>query len=79
MTKWKEGRSALVVRLEEEVIQALREEAERTYGPPVRGSSGGASRLVRSWIYQKLGREAPPEWGDKNPTLNAKRRADKSK
>lgn len=81
MAQQAQGKPALVIRLPQETIDKLKARAAELYGPPARGQSGGASRLVRALIYQELGEEPPPEFGSKNPERNRKlreRRARKS-
>jgi len=58
------GKPALVVKLPQEVIEELKALGEERFGPRKPGQSGGASRLVREWIFEKLGRPAPDEWGE---------------
>lgn len=58
------GRPALVVALPQDVIEELKALGEERFGPRKPGQSGGASRLVREWIFEKLGRPAPDEWGE---------------
>lgn len=74
MVRQATGKPKLVLRLPQEVIDLLMERAEQVYGPAARGSSGGASRLARTFIYQGLALEPPPEFGSKNPERNRKLR-----
>lgn len=60
------GKPSLVIRLPKEVIDLLMVRAEEKFGPVQKARAGGASRLVREWIYQGLGLEQPSEWGEKN-------------
>jgi len=79
MVQQDKGRPKLCIRLPQEVIDLLMERARQEY-PQVRGSSGGASRLVRDWIYEKLEIERPTEWGEseleRNRKLRERRRAE---
>ena len=58
------GRPVLVLRLPQEIIDNLKFLGEEKFGPRRGSRSGGASRLVRTWIYEKLGIDPPPEWGE---------------
>lgn len=73
MVRQDRGRPKLCIRLPQEVIDLLKERGSEAY-PDVRGSSGGASRLVRDWIYERLAIERPAEWGESDPERNLKRR-----
>lgn len=64
MVKRKRGRPVLCIAFPQEVIDLLHERGREVYGPGGRGTSGGASRLVRAWVYEKLGIEPPAEWGE---------------
>lgn len=64
MVTHKKGRPVLCIALPQEVIDLLKERGREIYGPGFRGASGGASRLVRTWIYEGLGLEQPAEWGE---------------
>lgn len=78
MTKRKVGSPALLVRMPQEVIDLLKARAEEEFGPvPTAGGAraGGASKLVRRLVYEFLGIEPPPEWGERNPEHAAYQRA----
>jgi len=77
MVKRAVGKFEFAVRLDQEVFYLLQARATEIYGEHRHGSSGGASRLVRAWIHEKLGLPPPVEWGDKNPERNKKLRAKK--
>ena len=64
MVRQSSGKPALVVKLPQEVIEELKALGEERFGPRKPGQSGGASRLVREWIFEKLGRPGPDEWGE---------------
>lgn len=68
----------LCFRLDQEVFDLLQQRAHEEYGPSVQGSSGGASKLARRYVYQGLGLPLPTEWGQKNPERNKKLRAKKA-
>ena len=53
-----EGRPALKVRLEPEVIEALRQRAEELW-PHQNGRGGGAAHLLRVLAYRELGLPEP--------------------
>lgn len=54
------GKPHLTLRLEPEVMEALRERA----GAGTRGTSGGVARYVRALIYEHLGLSMPVQYGD---------------
>jgi hypothetical protein len=59
------GKPSLVIRLPQEIIDKLKALGVARFGPRRGSRSGGASRLVRTWIYEKLGIDPPPpEWGE---------------
>ena len=64
MVRQSSGKPALIIRLPQEIIDKLKALGEEEFGPRRGSSSGGASRLVRTWIYEKLGIDPPPEWGE---------------
>lgn len=64
MVRQPTGKPVLVLRLPQDVIEELKALGEERFGPRKPGQSGGASRLVREWIFEKLGRPAPDEWGE---------------
>ncbi len=75
MVTRKRGRPVFCLALPQEVIDLLKERGRDAYGPGGQGTSGGASRLVRTWIYEKLDLDAPAEWGERNPAHAAYQRA----
>lgn len=52
------GRPNLVIRIEPEVLELLKERA----GPSERGRGGGVSHYVRQLIYADLGLGEPPRF-----------------
>lgn len=81
------NRPGVFVRLEAEVLEELRvragdmdQQARIEAGPREHlGRAGGLALYIRRLIYEHLGRELPPQHGDKNPKRNERNKEKRSR